>query len=287
LARLTLKKLSMKGVSSVGRLGVASVVVVSLLLSAGSAFAEEAPEGSDPAAAPAAGVAGASDEGPADGPSAIVSPAPSPTVAPSSGASIALVAPQSPPVGNADAPVVASDPRDRLRVGALVGVGFPRPLAVEGFVKVNRRLAVGAEYSFLPRANLFGADTSFKAVAVDLRLFPFKNGFFVGVRGGRQWLDAKATASLAGAGESASEAMRASTWFVNPRLGFLHTFESGITVGLDAGVQIPVGAEYTRTATGRAAGTQNDASETLRTAANVLGNKTTPTVDLLRVGFVF
>jgi hypothetical protein len=185
---------------------------------------------------------------------------------------------------DADAKIEA-DRRDRVRVGALLGVGFPRPLAVEGFVKINRRVGIGAEYSFLPRANLFGADTSFKAAAADLRIFPFENGFFFGLRGGRQWLDATATASFAG--QSATESMSASTWFVNPRLGFLHTFESGITVGLDAGVQVPIAPEYTRVASPAPAGAENDASEMLRTAANVLGNKTTPTVDLLRVGFVF
>jgi hypothetical protein len=211
-------------------------------------------------------------------PSATVFASSAPVVTPS------LVAPSLGTPVDTDAKV-EGDRRDKVRVGALVGVGFPRPLAVEGFVKINRRVGIGAEYSFLPRANLFGADTSFKAAAADLRIFPFKNGFFVGLRGGRQWLDATATASFAG--QSATESMSASTWFVNPRLGFLHTFESGITIGLDAGVQVPIAPEYTRVASPAIAGAENDASEMLRTAANVLGNKTTPTVDLLRVGFVF
>ena len=131
-------------------------------------------------------------------------------------------------------------------------------------------------------------EASFGALAADLRVFPFRGAFFIGARGGRQWLDAKATLTTGQLG-SFSEAMSASTWFVNPRAGFLYTFESGITVGIDAGVQIPIRPNLERSGAATPAGiaSQLDIDGALLAVANGLGNSTTPTIDLLRLGFLF
>jgi hypothetical protein len=188
----------------------------------------------------------------------------------------------------------ARDPNagEHFRIGPLVGVGFPRPLAVEGLVKIERVIGIGAEYSFLPKVNLFGADTTFKAIAADVRVFPFKGAFFVGARAGRQWLDARTTVSVGQGGTtvgSFTETMEAATWFVNPRVGFLKTWDSGITLGIDAGVQFPINPTYERsgpaTTAGAAANTGVD--NTLRGVAGALGNNITPTIDMLRLGFMF
>lgn len=192
------------------------------------------------------------------------------------------------PTDSAAPSVVASgaSSRERLRVGVLAGVGFPRPFAVEAFAKIDRVAGVGVEYSFLPRTTVLGAETTFKAVAVDGRVFPFRNAFFIGVRGGRQWLDAQTTVTGARVGSSV-EAMSAATWFVNPRVGFLHTMKSGITVGVDAGVQIPINPTFSRSGRLADSGLSSDVDATLATVASTLGNKTTPSIDLLRVGFLF
>lgn len=176
---------------------------------------------------------------------------------------------------------------EHFRLGPLVGVGFPRPFAIEAFAKFERVIGAGFEYSFLPNVNLANVDTSFKAVALDLRVFPFRGAFFVGLRGGRQWLDAK-TSLKAGSYGSFEESLAASTWFLNPRLGFLHTFESGITLGIDAGIQVPVNPSYDRNGAATAIGVSDpDVERTLVRVSNTLGNSTTPTLDLLRVGFLF
>lgn len=177
---------------------------------------------------------------------------------------------------------------EHLRIGPLVGVGFPRPLAIEGFVKIERVLGVGAEYSLLPRMNIAGVDTSFKAIAADLRIFPFRNAFFIGARAGRQWLDTKTTLTVGQLG-SITESMSASTWFINPRAGFLVTFESGITVGIDVGVQLPINPSYERSGPATEAGVAGatGADQMLATAAKTLGNGVTPTIDVLRLGFLF
>lgn len=180
------------------------------------------------------------------------------------------------------------DAPEHFRVGPMVALGFPRPFSLEAFAKIEKIVGVGAEYSFLPPVNAAGVDASFKAIAADLRVFPFKGAFFIGARAGRQWLDARAKIS-AGEYGSFSETMAASTWFVNPRLGFLVTFRSGVTVGIDAGVQLPLSPTYERrglaTDSGLAAGTSTD--KTLALIAGTLGNNVTPTIDLLRLGFLF
>ncbi len=177
---------------------------------------------------------------------------------------------------------------ERLRIGPLVGLGFPRPIAVGAFVKVHRIIGFGAEYSFLPPMNVFGADTRFEAFATDVRVFPFKNAFFVGMRLGHQWLSARARITVRRYG-SFTESMDASTWFVNPRAGFLFTFSSGITIGIDAGVQLPISPSYERNGLATSAGlaSEFEADSIVATVADVLGNSPTPTVDLLRFGVLF
>jgi len=209
----------------------------------------------------------------------------SPAPAPSTAADTFTFSPYAAPnADRVDAPATSS--KEKFRVGALAGVGFPRPFAIEAFAKAHKVVGFGVEYSFLPKVNMFGADTTFGAVAADLRVFPFKNGLFVGLRGGHQWLDTRMTVS-AGRFGSSRETMSASTWFVNPRIGVLHTFSSGVTLGIDAGIQVPISPSYSRT--GALAGNEfaKDTDKTLVGIANALGNKTTPTIDILRVGFMF
>jgi hypothetical protein len=177
---------------------------------------------------------------------------------------------------------------DGLRVGPVVGLGFPRPFSIEGLVKVDRVVSLGLEYSFLPKNTISYVTTRFDAVAVDANWHPFKGGFFLGARAGRQWLSGSATIQVQNLG-SFTETADAATWFFNPRIGYLYTWSSGFTLGFDAGVQLPISATYERhgpaTSAGLAQGTGVDT--TLRQVAKTFGNDATPTVDLFRVGFLF
>lgn len=177
---------------------------------------------------------------------------------------------------------------EHFRIGPILGVGFPRPLAVEAFVKLEKLVGVGFEYSFLPPTTVSAVDARFNAISFDLRVFPFRGAFFIGARAGKQWLQADARLSAAQLG-TITETMQASTWFFNPRAGVLHTFSNGITIGIDAGVQFPINPSYVRSGPATSAGLASDLDieGTLVTVANALGNSTTPTVDLLRLGFLF
>lgn len=176
---------------------------------------------------------------------------------------------------------------DDLQFGALVGVGFPRPLAVEGMVKVQRAVSIGVEYSLLPATTISGVSTSFWAVAADLRLFPFRNGFFLGLRIGRQYVAADATLLVSDQRLPVAASMQ--TTFLNPRAGILWTWSSGVTLGIDAGLQIPVSSRM-----GGVLAYGDDVAlpqgmeivSQVRSVAGYLGESTIPTLDLVRIGLL-
>ena len=102
------------------------------------------------------------------------------------------------------------------------------------------------------------------------------------------------TAALAAPDQARTAAMDAPTGlflldatgratYVNPRLGVLWTHRSGFSLGADVGVQIPITSRYTSSVPKEAA----EADAILSKVASAFGNGVTPTVDLLRVGFLF
>lgn len=169
---------------------------------------------------------------------------------------------------------------EHFRIGAIGGVGFPRPLAIEGLIKLERTLALGAEYSVLPTVTISGVETSFWAVAADARLFPFGGAFFVGLKAGRQHLGVHGTVSVSQVG-TLTESVAVDTTFLNPRLGFLWTWSPGVTLGIDAGVQIPIASTASNTLP-----SELHLNQDVNDVANRFGKTTLPTVDLLRIGFL-
>jgi hypothetical protein len=71
---------------------------------------------------------------------------------------------------------------------------------------------------------------------------------------------------------------------VNPRVGFLWTWDWGLTVGIDAGAQIPVVASVTSTLPSQVAVNQ---TATAMSVVSFLGKDVVPTVNLLRLGLLF
>jgi hypothetical protein len=165
-----------------------------------------------------------------------------------------------------------------VRVGAIGGLGFPRPFAVEGMIKLGRVVSVGAEYGALPTMTIDGVQTSLTSIAGDARVFPFGGAFFLGVRAGHQHVAAQTSVSVAPYG-SAVENLALDSWFVNPRVGFLWTWRAGFTLGVEAGLQIPLGFGTTSTLP---LALDPSAQHTV----NVLGKSWLPTLDLIRIGWL-
>ena len=176
----------------------------------------------------------------------------------------------------------ANGPLDPFRIGAFTGVGFPRPVSIEGFIKIENILGLGVEYSFMPNLTLGGIDTQFSAIMGDVRVFPFANGFFIGVGAGRQHLAAASAVALPAQLGGATPGITVDTFILNPRIGFLTTWSWGMTVGIDAGLQIPLAATTESTIPSGVAFSPDP-----RGVASTFGRSVLPTVDLLRIGMLF
>jgi hypothetical protein len=111
------------------------------------------------------------------------------------------------------------------------------------------------------------------AIAGDVRGVPWRGVFVIAVKGGFQRLDASAQPGYGRAGES----LLAETWFVNPRIGVLWTWQPGLTIGMEAGVQLPVSTKTQMPAS---------ASDEVAKVTNALASSALPTVDLLRIGLM-
>jgi hypothetical protein len=167
---------------------------------------------------------------------------------------------------------------DAIDVGVLGGVGFPRPMAVEGVIEFDHLVLFGAEYSALPQISVSGVQTSLWAIAGDVSVFPMRNGFFIGLRAGRQHLGELGTLTV-GTG-SVTATQTADTTFVNPRIGFLWQWQA-FALGMDVGVQIPVSVSTASTLP-----TGISPPPTAASITHTLSEQAIPTVDLLRIGVV-
>ena len=173
----------------------------------------------------------------------------------------------------------AESASQRTRFGATAGIGFPRPLSLEALVKVGGLLGVGVEYGLLPSVTIDSVDTHLWSVAGDARVFPFRNAFYVGLRAGRQHVEAATTVTIASVA-MADEVLALDSWFLNPRIGVLWTGTSGLTVGMEIGVQIPFSSGVTSSLP---LALVPDAERTV----NTLGKTVLPTIDLLQIGMLF
>jgi hypothetical protein len=145
----------------------------------------------------------------------------------------------------------ASEAATSLRIGALAGVGFPRLVAFEGMVRLGDVVALGVEYGTSPTISISHVDVTITTITI---------------------------APLGLVAESAT----LDTYFVNPRIGLLWTLGPGITIGTEAGVQVPVSSNFATTVPAAVLALSPDADRAVRTLGGVL-----PTVDLLRVGVLF
>lgn len=165
-----------------------------------------------------------------------------------------------------------------VRAGVIAGIGFPRPLAVEGMAVISQAVALGAEYGTLPAVTIDGVDTTLWSLAGDLRVFPLRGAFFLGLRAGRQHVGATTTIAVGSFG-SATEVLGLDSWFLNPRAGFLWTTREGLSFGVEVGVQVPIGPAISSTL-------PLSLYPTAQRTIDALGRTVLPTVDLLRVGLL-
>jgi hypothetical protein len=132
----------------------------------------------------------------------------------------------------------------RVRVGPTVGVGVPDGLRFGVYGKWLGVLGAGAAFSFLPSTTIPGLDAQVVRASGEafLRVHPFQGAFFLGVAGG--YAQTKGTMAQEMTYFRQSQRFVANAYanavYVAPQLGFQWMLPLGLTVGFDAGVEIPV-----------------------------------------------
>jgi hypothetical protein len=173
---------------------------------------------------------------------------------------------------------IEREPQEHVRVGAMGGVGFPRPLSFEALVRIERLFAFGAEYGALPQITIDKVDIRMWSLSGDARFFPMKGALFIGVRAGTQHITGSRTVTLPQFGAS-NQSLSLDGWFINPRLGMLWVTRGGVAIGIEAGIQIPVNPVVSSTL-------PLDVVPGVKTAAGTIANSILPTLDLFRVGLL-
>lgn len=200
------------------------------------------------------------------------------------------------------------------KFGPSVSIGFPHPISINGdYVTPDNQFSLGAAYGFLPTQTIkVGADktpVSISMWSADLRgrWHPWKGSFFVGALFGRQSITGSTTqnldvSSLGIPGVTTApvtiEANLAS-FYATPHLGWMWIFNSGIFMGLDAGVQFGFGSETTieTSSSDPLVGVALELVKLLpkyqsmkaRTedGLNKLGNSSLPYITLFKIGYLF
>jgi hypothetical protein len=131
-----------------------------------------------------------------------------------------------------------------FHLGPTVGVGAPDGARVGIFAKWRGIVAAGGAFSLLPETRLPGIDASVVRVSGEAfaRVHPFRGAFFLGVAGG--YAQTKGTMTEQRTAfrqvQNVQTHAYASAVYIAPHLGFQWMLPMGMTIGMDAGVEIPV-----------------------------------------------
>lgn len=168
------------------------------------------------------------------------------------------------------------------RIGLLFGlIGAPQPLGVEGFAKFHDVIGVGVGFGMLPSpignaimgaAGVNGGELNSSAFEGEARVFPFRGSFWLGGAVGRMSLSASGNA----AGSPTS--VEITTLYAAPRLGWLAVWQSGFSLGLDLGLQVPMGPDVKVT-------TSSLGRSTIESVARSIAALPLPTASV-RLGFL-
>jgi len=212
-----------------------------------------------------------------------------------------------PPLVAAEAPTATEAARDLgstpvlikserpIRVGLLVGIiSIPRPVSFELFVKVHNLIGIGVGYNLLPSAlgdwllsigGVHNASVESSAWDVDLRVFVLRGSFFVGTSLGHQSVSASYTANLQQYGNLPLTG-DLSSFYLTPRLGWLWIWSSGFSMGVDAGVQIPIAHDLTLPAVLLTVRPDQSPRKEIEDAAKIVGETPLPSINF-RLGYTF
>jgi hypothetical protein len=141
-----------------------------------------------------------------------------------------------------------------FRIGPVLSFGLPSLLGIGAMVKLTRYFGTGVNVGLIPEMTFkyYGdAKVSYQEYTAYGHVHPFGGGFFLGAQIGyarvkgsyATTVDLRGYSStFPGLPDSLSYTSRATvqTLVLTPEIGYFHTFGSGFSLGVDAGLQIPV-----------------------------------------------
>jgi hypothetical protein len=186
------------------------------------------------------------------------------TAAPSSGPAstptpVDAAAPAAPPRESPEQP--DPEPEDDshgvfgpFRIGPVLSFGLPSLLGFGGMVKLTRYFGAGVNVGLIPEVTFkyYGeAKVSYQDYSLYGHIHPFGGGFFLGAQVGyarvrgtyATTVDLRAyTGMYPGLPEQLAYTSRATvqTLVLTPEIGYFHIFGSGFSLGVDAGLQLPI-----------------------------------------------
>ena len=133
-----------------------------------------------------------------------------------------------------------------FRIGPIFGVGLPAFFSIGGAIKLTKFFGAGINYGIVPtiQFSYYGeATVRYQGVGIYGHIHPFGGGFFLGASIGyahvRGTYEETFPVPTVGPFPYKSEATM-QTLVLTPELGYLYTFKSGFTLGIESGLQIPV-----------------------------------------------
>ncbi len=192
----------------------------------------------------------------------------------------------------------------QVYIGPTVQVGFPNPLTYGLEALFARTVSVGFSGGNYTVDEIDKAELKIKGWDLHARWHPWMGSFFVGASYGRMELDGQYedtyTARISGFERQVTARVNASieTNYFAPRLGWFAVWDSGLCVGFDIGVQIPLGPDTKVVATVpgataaeeaqiKATSEYKDLEDQADDTVKVLGKRTIPVATLFRVGWLF
>ena len=179
-----------------------------------------------------------------------------------------------------------------VRFGPTVGVGAPDGLRFGLFVKYRGIVSVGGAFSILPDMTIPGLDAQLLRASGEafVRVHPFRGAFYVGVSGG--YVQTKGTLAQERLAfrqvQKVETHAYASAGYIAPHLGFQWQLPFGLTLGCDAGVEIPLGGrEPTFDAAQYGLVLPIEGKGAVADAMTYVTTRPVPVVHLAEVGFAF
>ncbi len=165
------------------------------------------------------------------------------------------------------------------RLGALVGIGAPSPFSGQIVFKYKDLIGFNSELSFLPEFKLPIKETFYleqNQIDFSGRVYPFRGMFFLGCGVGLQQITIKNNYQ-----SNNPSSTDINNVFISPRLGILHRFNGGFSLGMDLGALIPFSSSIRRT------NSEKEIPKEVYNISDAVEKTPIPFIHLLQIGYIF